>query len=414
MDWLPLAAVAAALGPGLVIAFLGEDRHRLRTALNLTAAGAQMAVVVVLIALVAGGGTAQTRIPFVAGQEILLQSDAPSLLLAGLSASLWLLTTIYAVGYLEDEPHRSRFFGFFSLCVSATLGVALAGNLFTFFLFYELLTLATYPLVVHRGDEESVWAGQVYLGYTACGGLALLGGMVWLQSLTGPVEFATGGSLDPDIASPAVLAGVFWLLIAGMGVKAALFPLHGWLPIAMVAPAPVSALLHAVAVVKAGAFGIVRVVHNIFGPELTVALGLGRPLALLAGFTIVYGSVHALFQDHLKRRLAYSTVSQVAYITLGVALGGSLAAIGGLVHIVHQGLMKITLFFCAGAFAHRAGIHRVSEMAGIGRSMPGTMGAFTIGALGMIGAPPWPASSPSGTSASEASKPVKPGSSPCW
>jgi len=387
--WLPLLAVGSALGPGVIIAFLAEHRHRLRTALNLAAAGVQLAVVVALVAVVAAGRTPEARIPFVLGMEILFHADALSLLLAGLSAVLWLLTTVYAIGYLEDAPHRSRFFGFFSLCVSATLGVALAGNLFTFFVFYELLTLATYPLVVHRGTREARRAGQVYLGYTLAGGMAFLIGLVWLHHLVGgPVTFTPGGVVEADMAPAAALVAIFALLVGGAGVKAALVPLHGWLPIAMVAPAPVSALLHAVAVVKAGAFGILRVVLDVFGLDTAAALGVLPVLAALAATTIVYGSVRALFQDYLKRRLAYSTVSQVSYITLGAALGGSVALVGGLAHLVHQGLMKITLFFCAGTFAETRGIHRVSEMAGIGRRMPWTTSAFTVGALGMIGVPP--------------------------
>jgi multicomponent Na+:H+ antiporter subunit D len=181
---------------------------------------------------------------------------------------------------------------------------------------------------------------------------------------------------------------VFLLLVAGLGVKAALVPLHGWLPQAMVAPAPVSALLHAVAVVKAGAFGIVRVVYDLFGVEFAAELGVTRPLAVLASVTIIWGSLRALYQDDLKRRLAFSTVSQVSYIALGVAVAGPLATIGGIVHIVHQGLMKITLFFCAGNLAETLGIHKISEMDGVGRRMPLSMAAFSIAALGMIGVPP--------------------------
>jgi multicomponent Na+:H+ antiporter subunit D len=219
--------------------------------------------------------------------------------------------------------------------------------------------------------------------------MAFLIGLVWLHHLVGgPVTFVPGGMVEPTMAPAAVLIAIFALLVGGAGVKAALVPLHGWLPIAMVAPAPVSALLHAVAVVKAGAFGIVRVVLDVFGLDTAALLGVTPVLAGLAALTIVYGSVRALFQDYLKRRLAYSTVSQVSYITLGAALGGSLALVGGLAHLVHQGLMKITLFFCAGTFAETRGIHRISEMAGIGRVMPWTTAAFTAGALGMIGVPP--------------------------
>jgi multicomponent Na+:H+ antiporter subunit D len=188
-------------------------------------------------------------------------------------------------------------------------------------------------------------------------------------------------------ASGWQLQGIFLLLIAGVGVKAAIVPLHGWLPEAMVAPAPVSALLHAVAVVKAGAFGIVRIVYEVYGIEFAQSLDLLTPLAVAAAVTILWGSFHALFQDDLKKRLAFSTVSQVSYIALGVALFGPAGTIGGLVHLVHQGIMKITLFFCAGNFAETLGIHKVSEMDGAGRRMPLTMLAFSIGALGMMGAP---------------------------
>ena len=304
-----------------------------------------------------------------------------------LSTVLWLLTTIYAIGYLEGSPHRSRFFGFFSLCVTATVGVALAGNLITFVIFYELLTLATYPLVVHRGTEVARRAGQTYLAYTVSGGALLLLATVWLYTLTGSLEFTPQGFLWRREHGP-VLVIIFALLIAGFGVKAALVPLHGWLPQAMVAPAPVSALLHAVAVVKAGAFGIVRVVYDVFGVEFAASLGVMQPLAWLAAVTIIYGSLRALFQDDLKRRLAFSTVSQVSYIALGVAIVGPIATIGGIVHLVHQGLMKITLFFCAGNLAETLGVHKISEMNGAGRRMPWTMAAFTVGAFGMIGAPP--------------------------
>jgi len=219
--------------------------------------------------------------------------------------------------------------------------------------------------------------------------MLLLIGAIWLRTLVGPLDFAQGGILgNIEGLDTTTLSWIFLLLICGLGVKAALVPLHGWLPQAMVAPAPVSALLHAVAVVKAGAFGIVRVVYDVYGVEFADSLDLLAPLAVAAAITIIYGSVRALSQDHLKKRLAYSTVSQVSYIALGVAIVGPIATIGGLVHLVHQGLMKITLFFAAGNYAETLGIHKVSEMNGVGRRMPGTTLAFTIGALGMIGIPP--------------------------
>jgi multicomponent Na+:H+ antiporter subunit D len=323
------------------------------------------------------------------GLDFVLHADALSVLFVSLSTLLWLVTTIYAIGYLEQTPHRSRFFGFFSLCVTATVGLALAGNLFTFVIFYELLTLATYPLIAHKGSPEALHGARIYLRYTLFGGLLLMIGAIWLHTLTGPVDFVQGGILDQFAhLDPDLLRWIFLLLMLGLGVKAALVPLHGWLPQAMVAPAPVSALLHAVAVVKAGAFGIVRVIYDVYGVEFAAELGVLSLLGAVAAITILYGSFKALSQDHLKKRLAYSTVSQVSYIALGAAILGPVATIGGLVHLVHQGVMKITLFFAAGNYAQALGVHRVSEMDGVARRMPGTTLAFTIGALGMIGIPP--------------------------
>jgi multicomponent Na+:H+ antiporter subunit D len=387
--WLLVFILMSSLVPGVVIFFLSEQSHRLRTALNLGGAGLKLMLVGVLLAGVQRGQVYELRAVLLPGVELVLAADALSLLFAALSTVLWFVTTVYAIGYLEGSPYRSRFFGFFSLCVSATVGIAFSGNLITFLIFYEILTLATWPLVVHRGTAQSLRAGRIYLTYTLAGGALLLAAIVWLVVLAGSGDFVPGGylmGLEQDHAPHLKL--IFALLVAGFGVKAALVPLHSWLPRAMVAPAPVSALLHAVAVVKAGAFGIVRVVNDVYGTTLTLDLGLALPLMALAVITIVYGSVRALFTDDIKRRLAFSTVSQVSYIVLGVALAGPLGAVGGLVHLVHQGLMKITLFFCAGNFAETLGIHKVGEMKGVGRRMPLTMLCFTIGALGMIGVPP--------------------------
>jgi multicomponent Na+:H+ antiporter subunit D len=385
---LPLLVLATSLLPGLVIFALPEERVRLRSLLNLGGAVLKLGLIAFMLWGVARGREYEFRHTVLPGIELVLRADSLALLFVTLSAALWLLTTVYAIGYLEKAPNRSRFFGFFSLCVTATVGVAMAGNLFTFFFFYELLTLSTYPLVVHRGTRASVRAGSHYLAYTLSGGVVLLTGVVWLYGLLGEVEFMHGGSLSAlEREHEAQLRVIFLLLIAGVGVKAAIVPLHGWLPRAMVAPAPVSALLHAVAVVKAGAFGVVRVVYEVYGIEFADGLGLLEPLALAAAITILWGSLRALWQDDLKRRLAYSTISQVSYIILGVALFGPVGTVGGLVHLVHQGIMKITLFFCAGNYAETLGVHKVSELNGAGRRMPLTTLAFSIGALGMIGAP---------------------------
>jgi len=272
------------------------------------------------------------------------------------------------------------------LCVAATTGIALSGSLISFFIFFELLTLSTWPLVAHKRDEPSLRAARSYLIYALPCSVALLVAIIWLESITGPVFFTE----PPDLSGvdPATLRAIFALFIIGVGMKAALVPLHGWLPSAMAAPAPVSALLHAVAVVKAGAFGVIRVIYDVFGVERMVELGVGTPLAVVASVTIIWGSIRALQQTEIKKRLAYSTVSQVSYIILGAALASPFGFIGGLVHLVHQGLTKITLFFCAGIYDERAGVRSITGLNGLGPRMPWTSICFSLAAIGMIGLPP--------------------------
>ncbi|WP_018692623.1 complex I subunit 5 family protein [Algicola sagamiensis] len=386
---LPLLIILSAMLPGIAVFFLKDHQDPLRRALNFFGSLCCLSLILILIYNVYQGQVFETRLPLLPNIDLVFHADALSLLFVTLSGVLWLLTTIYATGYFENTPNQSRFFGFFSLCVSATIGLALAGNLITFLIFYELLTLTTYPLVVHKGNQASLEAGRKYLVYTMIGGALLLGGVVWLKSIAGPLDFTSTGVLAnlPGL-DPTHLKIIFALLIIGLGVKAALVPLHGWLPAAMAAPAPVSSLLHAVAVVKAGAFGIVRVVYDVYGVEFAQQLGVTVLLAILASFTIIYGSVRALFQTDLKKRLAFSTVSQVSYIALGTAIAGPIATIGGVAHLFHQGLMKITMFFCAGNLAETLGVHKISQLDGCGRRMPLTMGAFSLAVLGMIGIPP--------------------------
>lgn len=393
--WLahvPLLMLLSSLIAAVLIFPLPEQARRARSTINLAAAVVKLGLVFLLFPVVLDEGLRpEFAVPFLPGIDLVLRVDEFSLFFATLSAVLWLLTTIYAIGYLAEGQHRSRFFGFFSLCVTATVGISFSGNLITFLVFYEMLTLVTYPLVAHWGTAASIRAARLYLRYTLSGGLALLIGVVWLTSYAGPVDFAPGGAIgvaELVDARPVVATLIFALLIGGLGVKAALFPLHGWLPTAMVAPAPVSALLHAVAVVKAGVFGIVRVIDDVYGVDVAADLGVLDPLLIVAVVTILYGSYQALRQVDLKARLAYSTVSQVSYVTLGIALVSVSGATGGVVHLVHQGVMKITLFFCAGLFAEEAGAKKISELDGLGRRMPGTSVAFTVGAFGMIGLPP--------------------------
>lgn len=388
---LPLVALASSLVTGIMIFFLSERHSSLRSFLNML--GATLKIIVVLAmfhGFLADNSVYQIRFTLALGFDFLLRVDFLSLVFLSLSSVLWFLTTIYAIGYLEGSPNRSRFFGFFSLCVTACTGIAMAGNLVTFFIFYEFLTLVTYPLVVHRGTGNALRAGRIYLWYNVSGGAVLFVAIVYLYTLAGPFDFAAGGVLA-DLANNEpkwLLQFLFFLLILGFGVKSALVPLHGWLPVAMVAPAPVSALLHAVAVVKAGAFGILRVVFYVYGQDFAASLEVLFPLSLIAAITIIYASLRALLQNDLKKRLAYSTVSQVSYIILGAALLSPLAVVGGLVHLIHQGIMKITLFFCAGNVAETLDVHKIDDLNGIGKRMPLTMGLFTIAAFGMIGIPP--------------------------
>jgi len=392
MSWFSMLhgfILLLAFVTGIVLLMLPEKNQRLRTSINLVSAFLTIVMIVVLIVSVYSGHEFKLVFPLLPDINLVLHADPMTIMFVGLSGVLWFVTTIYAIGYFKNAKHRSRFFGFFSLCVFATLGIALAGNLITFLIFYELLTLVTYPLVVHKGNAASMRAGRIYLRYTMIGGAVLIVGVVWLKSIAGALDFSSAGNLAGMTQLPSTeLTVIFALLIIGFGVKAALVPFHGWLPAAMAAPAPVSSLLHAVAVVKAGAFGILRVIYDVYGFEFAESLGVLFYVSVATSITIVFGSVVALYQDDLKKRLAYSTVSQVSYIALGASIGGPLAATGAVAHLVHQGVMKITMFFSAGNFAEALHVHKVSELDGIGRRMPLTMTALTIAILGMIGIPP--------------------------
>jgi len=327
-----------------------------------------------------------TFVEFTPGIGIGFRADAYGMFFSLVSSTLWLLTTIYAIGYMRGDKDRVRFFGFFALCVSTTVGVAFAENLLTFVLFYETLTLCTYPLLVHSETRAALRAGRIYLTYTLIGGGFALVGAVMVHAATGTLTLAEPGILSGELPT-GLLALIFISLIIGFGVKAGIMPLHGWLPIAMVAPTPVSALLHAVAVVKVGAFGVTRVVYNVFGVDLLQEIGFALPLAYLAAFTIVASSLIALSQDHLKRRLAYSTISQLSYIILGAALLTPLAATAAVVHVANQAFAKITMFFVVGAITRTTGMKYVSEIDGIAARMPVSLAAFAIAALSFVGVP---------------------------
>lgn len=312
------------------------------------------------------------------------------LLFALVASGLWVVTSIYSIGYMRahHEAHQTRFYICFALTLAAAMGIALAGNLLTLFIFYEAMTLATYPLVTHHGTDKAVRAGRLYLGYLfgTSVGLLLLA-VIWTWTLAGTLDFRQGGILAGK-ADDATLVVLLALYAFGIG-KAALMPFHRWLPAAMVAPTPVSALLHAVAVVKAGVFSVMKVALYVFGADLLRETGLSVWLMYAAGATIVIASLIALLQDDLKARLAYSTVSQLSYVVLGAALANGPGLVGGSMHILMHAVGKITLFFCAGAIAVATHKTKVSEMAGIGRRMPITMFAFLLASLSIIGLPPF-------------------------
>ena len=312
------------------------------------------------------------------------------MLFALVASGLWVVTTVYSIGYMRAhrESDQTRFYAFFAISIASAMGVAFAGNMLTLFVFYEALTLATFPLVAHAGTPEARRGARTYLG-------VLLGTSIGLQLLAiagtyavaGTLDFTPGGVIDGEVGGVAAGA-LLALYVFGVG-KAAVMPFHRWLPAAMVAPTPVSALLHAVAVVKAGAFAILKVAAFIFGFDLLRDLAMTDALLWCAAFTIVAASLVAMTKDNLKARLAYSTVSQLSYIVLAALLAGQAGFLGGGLHIATHAFGKITLFFCAGAILVAAHKTEVSQLDGLGRAMPVTMTAFAIGALSIVGLPPW-------------------------
>jgi len=330
-----------------------------------------------------------TLIEILPGLAIRFELEPLGLIFALLASLLWFVTSVYAIGYMRGakEPRHTSFYVFFAIAISGAMGVATAGNLLTLFVFYEVLTISTWPLVTHKQNDAARAGGRTYLGvllFTSIG--LLLPAIIWTWVAAGTTDFTPGGILI-DRLGPTEAAILLTLFVLGIG-KAAVMPMHRWLPAAMVAPTPVSALLHAVAVVKAGVFTITKVVIYIFGLDFLANVPLEQYLVYLAGFTVVAASIVALKQVEIKRMLAYSTISQLSYIVLAALVLVPFAEIGAAVHIVAHAFGKITLFFCAGAIYVASKKTRVDELRGIGRRMPWTMVAFTIGAVSMIGVPP--------------------------
>ena len=385
----PLLAVICPMlaAPGI---FLLRKKTNMREGTTLLAAVIQFAIIISMTPVILSGRALTFRIIDIgAGIELGYRVDAFGLIFAITSSFLWILVSLYSIGYMRslNEHAQTRYYFMFALAIFSAVSIALSENLITFYIFYEALTLSTYWLVAHHEDPEAFAATRKYLVYLLSSGWFLFAAVVLTYAITGTTRFADGGILNAASASSSTLIVLFVLFALG-SIKAAWMPFHSWLPSAMVAPTPVSALLHAVAVVKAGVFGFVRIVCHVFGIELISALGIGLWLGAVASITMILGSFFAIGEDNLKRRLAYSTISQLSYILFGVALLSPFGIKGAMVHIPFHGFMKITLFLCAGAIMVVSGKKEISQMAGIGKQMPLTMLAFTIGALGMCGAPP--------------------------
>ena len=387
MNPLALAIIAPLLG-GLGVAASGRVPN-IREAVTLGTSLLLAVLVWSLLPQVLAGEVIELRLPEMAeGLGFAFVLEPLGMLFALVASTLWVINSIYSIGYMRgnNEKHQTRFYVCFTIAIASVMGIAFAGNLLTLFFFYEALTLSTYPLVTHKGDAKALAGGRVYIGLLLTTSVGfLLPAIIWTWSASGTMDFASGGILAGALSGGAV-GFLLFLYMVGIG-KAALMPVHYWLPAAMVAPTPVSALLHAVAVVKAGVFTVVKVVVYVFGVDLLAGEASAAWLIYAAGFTIIIASLIALRQDNLKKRLAFSTVSQLSYVILAVALFVPAGIFAAALHIAAHAVGKITLFFAAGSIYTAAHKTEISELDGIGRRMPVTMTAFAIGSLAMIGLP---------------------------
>jgi len=390
--WSETALLLALVVPAL--AAVGIDATgrwpNVRETVTLVASVVLFAIVASLTpAVLAGGRPSVELFQLIPGVALAFEIEPLGMLFALVASLLWPINSLYSIGYMRgnDEHAQTRFYICFAIALASTMGIAFAGNLLTLFVFYEVLTLSTYPLVAHHEDAEARYGARVYLGILLATSIGLLlPAMLWVYSTTGTLSFEAGGILAGHFDG-WIVGFLLFLFMFGIG-KAALMPIQRWLPAAMVAPTPVSALLHAVAVVKAGVFTVTKVIVYIFGLELLQGQPSTHWLLYVAGFTVIAASIIAMRQDHLKRRLAYSTVSQLSYVTIAAAMLAPLTAVGAALHIAAHAFGKITLFFAAGSIHTAAHKDYVSELNGIGRRMPVTMTAFAIGTLSMIGLPP--------------------------
>lgn len=391
LEMRPVLAIAVSLIASGLIYVLGEHIHQnAREGITITAAVLKIICVYSLIpAVIAGTEIKLELFSIVKGISLAFNVDAAGMVFACIASTLWLLTSIYSIGYMRGhgEKNQTGYFASFAMCLSATMGICFAANLVTFFIFFEILTVATYPLVVHYRDEEGKASGHKYLAYTLISGQVFFAAIVVIYVKCGTLDFVPGGFVTSDALSPGIALLVFFMMVGAGMVKAGVMPLHSWLPAAMVAPTPVSALLHAVAVVKAGAFCTLRVVLYVFGPEMAKACHGADILAWMAVVTILLSSFIAIRKDNLKARLAFSTIGQLSYIVLGICILTPFSTAGALYHIVAHAFMKITLFMAAGAIFVTTHKKNISDMVGIGRRMPITMTAFTLASLGIAGFP---------------------------
>lgn len=391
VEFRPILAIIIPLIAALLVYTLGERIGRnIREAITLIAAALLMITVYSLLPTLLAGEVIRTELfSIVRGVSLTVGADPAGMVFACVAATLWLPTSIYSIGYMRghNEKNQTGYYAAFALCLAATMGICFAANLVTFFMFFEILTVATYPLVTHYRDEEAKKSGRKYLTYTLISGQIFFAGMVIIYAVSGTLEFVPGGFLTEEMLPEPWALVVFFMMVGAGIVKAGVMPLHSWLPAAMVAPTPVSALLHAVAVVKAGAFCTLRVVLYVFGPDLAKSCHGADILAWMAVATILISSLIAINKDNLKARLAFSTIGQLSYIILGICILTPFSTTGALYHIVAHAFMKITLFMAAGAIYVTTHKKNISEMVGIGRTMPITMSAFAFVSFALAGFP---------------------------
>ncbi|MFK7996663.1 MAG: proton-conducting transporter membrane subunit [Granulosicoccus sp.] len=387
----PLWTLVPPLAVIPFILFFGEKRKNLREG-SIIVAGLFLLLINNLIYkdLIGGGSPQSGELALMADYSLKLSAEPMGVMFGLLASFLWVVTTVYSIGYMRGhhEINQTRFYTCFAIALAAVMGAAYADNLLTLFVAYEVITISTFPLVTHAGGEPARKAGKVYLGILMSTSIALLlPAIIWTASAAGTMDFIPGGVLHDAGLSNASLAILMGLFVFGLA-KSGLMPFHRWLPAAMVAPTPVSALLHAVAVVKTGVFSVLKIVTYTFGIDVVTISGAAYWFLPVAGFTIIVASIVAFTKDNLKARLAYSTIGQLAYIVLAALLATVMSISGGVLHIVMHAFGKITLFFCAGAILVALHKSEISKLDGIGRRMPITMGAFFIGAVSIIGLPP--------------------------